>query len=65
MSTPWLVRRLDIADLPAYKALRDATLAAHPEAFTSDAAEERRREPSDYLQRLGLDRHDGGQQSRP
>ena len=30
------LRALDLAD---YKALRDAMLAAHPDAFTSDAAD--------------------------
>lgn len=54
-----LVRPLEAADLPAYKALRDAVLAAHPEAFTSDADAERRKEPADHLQRLGI-----GQPSR-
>ncbi len=55
-----VVRLLISADLPAYKALRDATLEAHPDAFTSDAATERRKEPADYLQRLGIGRGDGG-----
>ena len=36
-------------------------LFAHPEAFTSDAETERRKEPADYLQRLGIDRREGGQ----
>ena len=54
------VRPLAAADLPAYKRLRDEMLVAHPEAFTSDAETERPREPSEYLQRLGLDRADGG-----
>ena len=55
------IRPLAAADLPAYKALRDDMLEAHPEAFTSDAAEERVKEPADYLQRLGLDRRERGQ----
>ena len=54
------IRALVAADLPAYKALRDEMLFAHPEAFTSDAAEEVVKEPADYLQRLGLDRHERG-----
>jgi len=54
------IRRLDAADLPAYKRLRDEMLLAHPEAFSSDAASEKVREPAEYLQRLGLDRRDGG-----
>ncbi len=54
------IRPLGAADLPAYKLLRDEMLQAHPEAFTSDAATERAKEPSEYLQRLGLDRRDGG-----
>lgn len=51
---------LGMADLADYKALRDEMLLAHPEAFTSDAATDRRKEPADYLQRLGLDRPGGG-----
>jgi ribosomal protein S18 acetylase RimI-like enzyme len=35
-------------------------LLAHPEAFTSDAEAERKKEPADYLHRLGLDRRGGG-----
>lgn len=49
------IRRLVEADLPAYKALRDEMLAAHPEAFTSDAAAERARPASAYAERLGVD----------
>lgn len=55
------IRRLEERDLPAYKALRDESLAADPEAFTSDAETEARRTPSSYLSRLGMDRSDGGQ----
>ncbi len=54
------VRRLDIDNLPAYKALREAVLAAHPSAFTSDAAEERGRTADSYRSRLGLERPEGG-----
>ena len=54
------IRALAAVDLPAYKALRDEMLFAHPEAFTSDAAEEVVKEPADYLQRLGLDRRERG-----
>jgi ribosomal protein S18 acetylase RimI-like enzyme len=45
------IRRLLPADLPDYKALRDAVLEAYPEAFTSDAAPERT--PESYRSRLG------------
>jgi ribosomal protein S18 acetylase RimI-like enzyme len=55
---PVAIRRLLPADLPAYKDLRDMVLAAHPEAFTSDAAPERSHES--YLSRLGLDRPEHG-----
>ena len=55
------IRLLTALDLPAYKALRDEMLEAHPEAFTSDAHEERAKEPTDYLHRLGLDRRERGQ----
>lgn len=57
---PAAVRPLTVADLPAYKALRDEMLFAHPEAFTSDAATEARKEPAEYLQRLGVGRREGG-----
>ena len=39
-------------DLMAYKALRDAMLTAHPEAFTSDAETEGQRDLSSYRNRL-------------
>jgi ribosomal protein S18 acetylase RimI-like enzyme len=48
------IRRLQSADLAAYKALRDATLADDPSAFTSDAETESRKSPDAYLSRLGL-----------
>ena len=54
------IRPLAASDLAAYKRLRDTTLAAEPEAFTSDAAEESAKSPQSYLPRLGLDRPDGG-----
>ena len=53
-------RRLQRADLAAYKALRDATLADDPSAFTSDAETESRKAPDAYLSRLGLDAPLGG-----
>lgn len=48
------IRRLQSADLAAYKALRDATLAGDPSAFTSDAETESRKASDAYLPRLGL-----------
>ena len=39
-------------DLLGYKALRDAMLAGHPEAFTSDAETEGQRDLSSYRSRL-------------
>lgn len=39
-------------DLLAYKALRDAMLAGHPDAFTSDAETERQRDLASYRSRL-------------
>ncbi|MEO8921332.1 MAG: GNAT family N-acetyltransferase [Caldimonas sp.] len=54
------VRPLVASDLADYKQLRDDMLLAHPEAFTSDAAAEKKKEPADYLHRLGLDRRGGG-----
>ena len=47
------LRRLIGDDLPQYKALRDAMLALHPEAFTSDAREELAKPASSYTSRLG------------
>lgn len=55
-----VVRRLALADLPAYKALRDDMLLAHPDAFTSDAKTERPKPALAYRARLGEDRPDGG-----
>ena len=55
------IRALAAADLAAYKRLRDVTLAAEPEAFMSDAAEELPKSAQSYLPRLGLDRPEGGQ----
>lgn len=47
-----LLRTLQEPDLLAYKALRDAMLAAHPEAFTSDTDTESRRDLASYRNRL-------------
>ncbi len=46
------IRLLAESDLLAYKALRDAMLAGHPEAFTSDARTESRRDIASYRNRL-------------
>lgn len=46
------LRLMHEADLPAYKRLRDAMLARHPEAFTSDADTELRRSADSYGSRL-------------
>jgi ribosomal protein S18 acetylase RimI-like enzyme len=59
-SVPSELRGLRPQDLAAYKALRDAVLAAEPSAFTSDARSERRKPPESYLPRLGLDLPYGG-----
>lgn len=61
VALPVVVRRLGVGDLPAYKALRDAVLAAYPWAFTSDATEAQGRAPDSYRSRLGLDRSEGGE----
>ena len=54
MNAPALqIRPLADADLEAYKTLRDAMLAAHPDAFTSDAQTERLRDAASYRSRLG------------
>lgn len=46
------IRPLSETDLLAYKALRDAMLAGHPEAFTSDADTEGQRDLASYRNRL-------------
>jgi ribosomal protein S18 acetylase RimI-like enzyme len=46
------IRALLEPDLLAYKALRDAMLAGHPEAFTSDAETESQRDLASYRSRL-------------
>lgn len=60
MTETWTIRALVPADLALYKALRDAMLAAHPEAFNSDAETERLRSAESYLSRLGNGRAEGG-----
>ena len=56
-----VVRALGSGDLADYKLLRDEMLAAHPEAFTSDADTEAQRPASDYAVRFGLHHDDDGQ----
>jgi len=51
MNTP-PVRLMIEPDLAAYKQLRDLMLAQHPEAFTSDALTEMRRDAPSYRSRL-------------
>jgi ribosomal protein S18 acetylase RimI-like enzyme len=46
------IRPLLETDLLSYKALRDAMLSSHPEAFTSDADTERQRDLASYRSRL-------------
>jgi len=46
------IRPMVEPDLLAYKALRDAMLAAHPDAFTSDAETESQRDLTSYRSRL-------------
>lgn len=47
------LRLLKVEHLEAYKALRDGMLAAHEEAFTSDAATELARPADSYRNRIG------------
>ena len=61
MPEPVAIRQVAPRDLGAYKDLRDAMLAAHPEAFTSDAATERLRTPDSYRARIGADQTDAAQ----
>ena len=51
-AAPSPVRLMNEFDLPAYKQLRDLMLTRHPEAFTSDAITEMRRDASSYRGRL-------------
>ena len=62
--TPVTIRRLAPPELGDYKALRDTMLAAHPEAFTSDAATERARPADSYLARIGADPTDAAPASQ-
>ena len=59
-AAPVEIAALALADLPAYKALRDHMLAAHPQAFTSDATAESLKPASAYSSRLGFERLEGG-----
>jgi ribosomal protein S18 acetylase RimI-like enzyme len=54
------LRALGEEDLPAYKALRDAMLDAHPDAFTSDAATEAQRSVDSYRSRVGDSANESG-----
>lgn len=47
------IRALGPENAPTYKTLRDAALALHPTAFTSDAAEEAGRPAKSYVSRFG------------
>jgi ribosomal protein S18 acetylase RimI-like enzyme len=58
---PIVIRRLVLAELPAFKDLRDTMLAEHPDAFTSDAASALLQPPETYASRLGFDRPEGGE----
>ena len=64
MPEPVAIRRLAPQDLGDYKDLRDTMLAAHPEAFTSDAATERARPADSYLARIGADPTDAAPASQ-
>ena len=55
------IRPLAVGELPAYKTLRDAMLAAFPEAFTSDAGTEFARPAESYASRVGSTLTPGGQ----
>ena len=61
MGEGMVIRAPQPPDLPAYKQLRDAVLAAHPSAFSTDAAEALARSAESYRSRLGLDQTDSGQ----
>jgi ribosomal protein S18 acetylase RimI-like enzyme len=61
MADAFSLRRLGEGDLADYKTLRDEMLAAHPEAFTSDAETTSREAASVYFKRFGLD---GGDPAR-
>ena len=60
MAEPVSVRPLERSELAAYKALRDAVLAADDTAFTSDAQTESAKPAAAYVDRLGHDRPEGG-----
>jgi ribosomal protein S18 acetylase RimI-like enzyme len=54
------IRALQPGDLPAYKAMRDAMLAAYPLAYTSDFETESVRPADSFRSRLDVDDIDGG-----
>ncbi|HEV7915168.1 MAG TPA: GNAT family N-acetyltransferase [Albitalea sp.] len=58
MTDDCVIRPLGNDDLGAYKALRDAMLALHPDAFTSDAATEQTKPAASYRARFGGDAAD-------
>ena len=57
---PFEIGLLQSDQLDAYKALRDAMLDAHPDAYTSDAETERQKSAADYRVRLGSAVAEGG-----
>jgi ribosomal protein S18 acetylase RimI-like enzyme len=54
------IRAVEPGDLPAYKAMRDAMLAAYPLAYTSDFEAESLRTADSFRSRLDVDHIDGG-----
>jgi ribosomal protein S18 acetylase RimI-like enzyme len=52
MMQPYSIRLLSLSDLPAYKALRDASLRDFPEAFTSDYESARLLSAESYAARM-------------
>jgi RimJ/RimL family protein N-acetyltransferase len=52
-STLWQLRLLHPEDLPAWVHLRNASLRAYPDAFTSDYASEHTKPPEAFASRLG------------
>jgi RimJ/RimL family protein N-acetyltransferase len=61
MTQPYFIRLLTLSDLPAYKALRDASLRGFPDAFTSDYETARLLSADSYATRISAPGEHGNQ----
>ena len=61
MMQPYSIRLLNLSDLPAFKALRDAALRDFPDAFTSDYESARLLSAASYATRISSPGEHGNQ----